>query len=127
MIMIIGIGTDIVSVKRIEKALNRWGARFKKRIYTQNEIIYCESKRFPAPHFAVRFSAKEAFYKALGRHQMSGIRWREIEVRRGENGMPTLNVFGIMKASLESMNYHRILLSLTHDDGIASAIVVIEG
>lgn len=125
--MIIGIGTDITSINRIEKALNRWGWRFKNKIFTEREMEYCESKRFPAPHFAVRFSAKEAFYKALGRYQKSGIRWREIEVNRGENGMPTLNVYGTMKASLELMNYHRILLSLTHDDGIASAIVVIEG
>lgn len=125
--MIIGIGTDITSINRIEKALNRWGWRFKNKIFTEREIEYCESKRFPAPHFAVRFSAKEAFYKALGRYQKSGIRWREIEVNRGESGRPILNVYGTMKASLELMNYHRILLSLTHDDGIASAIVVIEG
>lgn len=125
--MIIGIGTDIVSVNRIEKALNKWGKRFKRRIYTQNEITYCESKRYPAPHFAVRFCAKEAFYKALGRYQKSGIRWREIEVGRGVNGRPVLNVYGTMITSLETMNARNILLSLTHDDGIASAIVVIEG
>ncbi len=125
--MVIGIGTDIVSVKRIEEALEKWGNRFKERIFTENEIRYCESRRYPATHFAVRFSAKEAFYKALGNYQKSGIRWREIEVIQGPNGRPTIQLHGLMKSSLEGVRNPRILLTMTHDNGIASSLVVMEG
>lgn len=117
---------DIVSIERIEKAIKRWGARFKNRIFTENEISYCESKRTPFPHFAARFSAKEAFYKALGVYQRSGMRWREIEVVRGENGRPSISVFGKMKESLILSKGRDIFLTMTHDNGIASSVVIIE-
>lgn len=125
--MILGIGTDIVSVTRIERVLNKWGERFKRRIFTEREIQYCESKRNPAQHFAVRFSAKEAFYKALGQYQKSGIRWKEIEVIRGANGRPAIEVKGLMKNSLDESGCSRILLTMTHDNEIAEALVIIEG
>ncbi len=125
--MVIGIGLDIVSIKRIEEAIEKWGNRFKERIFTEKEIRYCESKRYPAPHFAVRFSAKEAFYKALGNYQKSGIRWREIEVIRGPEGRPAIQLHGLMKGSLERVKNLRILLTMTHDNGIAASLVVMEG
>jgi len=125
--MIIGIGMDIVSISRIDHALKKWGDRFKKRIFTDNEIRYCERKRNPAIHYAGRFSAKEAFYKALGRFQKSGIRWKEIEVVRGENGMPGIKVYGIMEVSLKQSKCENLVLTITHDNDIASAIVVLEG
>lgn len=125
--MIIGIGTDLVSISRIDGTLKRWGWKFKERIFTEGEVQYCERKRYPAPHYAVRFAAKEAFYKALGRFQRSGIRWREVEVVRGANGRPALNILGMMKLSLDESNYRAIHLSMTHDAEIASAIVIIEG
>jgi holo-[acyl-carrier protein] synthase len=125
--MLIGIGTDIVSVARINRALKRWGERFKRRIFTEQEIKYCESRRNPSPHYAVRFSAKEAFYKALGPYQRSGIRWKEIEISRGLNGRPAIKVYGVMEKSLALSNFKNVLLTMTHDNDIASALVVIEG
>ena len=64
--MIFGIGTDLVEVSRVEKILQKWGEKFLKKVFSQNEIEYCKKKAFPAIHFAARFAAKESFLKSLG-------------------------------------------------------------
>jgi len=124
--MIIGMGIDTVSIYRINKALARWGVRFKNRIFTKSEIVYCDKKMDPAPHYASRFAAKEAFYKALGSLQRSGIRWKEIEVDRERGRAPSIRIHGIMEKSLVKNGRKRIFLSMSHDEIIASATVIIE-
>ena len=77
---IFGIGTDIVNVKRMEKSLRRNGDAFKKRIFSKNEIIYCERKKNPSTFYAKRFAAKEALSKALGTGIRKGIDFKNIEI-----------------------------------------------
>ncbi|MFQ5901504.1 MAG: holo-ACP synthase, partial [Thermodesulfobacteriota bacterium] len=82
--MIYGIGVDIVRISKFKKALDRWGEKFINRIFTHEEILYCQVKRCPEEYFAVRFAAKEAVFKAMG----EGLSWGDIEVRRRRTGKP---------------------------------------
>lgn len=111
-----GIGIDIVEVERIEMAIKRFGRRFLERVYTEGEIEYCNSKKYPYPSFAVRFAAKEAFFKAIGRK----VGWRNIEVVRGERGRPFLK----LNSPLD--NNYSFHLSLSHTKAYAVAMVVME-
>ncbi len=77
--MIVGSGIDVVEISRIERALERTGGRFARRVFTPQEIAACEARRRPALHFAVRFAAKEAAMKALGTGWSQGVRWVDIE------------------------------------------------
>ena len=85
---IIGIGLDATELARIDEMLQRYGERFTRRVFTAGEIEYCTRRRFPVPHFAGRFAAKEAAMKALGTGHSRGVIWKDVEiVRRG--GPPT--------------------------------------
>ena len=77
---IFGIGTDIVNIKRMEKSLKKKGDSFKKKIFSKNEIIYCEKKKNPSSFYAKRFAAKEALSKALGTGIRRGIKFKDIEI-----------------------------------------------
>ena len=77
--MIVGSGIDVVEISRIERALERSGGRFARRVFTPQEIAACEARRRPALHFSVRFAAKEAAMKALGTGWSQGVRWVDIE------------------------------------------------
>ena len=90
--MIYGIGIDLVKVKRIEEALERWGERFQNKVFTPGEIRYCLQKKNPSPNFAARFAAKEAFVKALGIGIRRGVHWKDVEVQRGSLGKPVLKI-----------------------------------
>ena len=124
--MIYGIGIDLVMVKRIDEALRRWGERFQKKVFTAYEIDYCLQKRDPAPNFAARFAAKEAFVKALGLGMRRGVHWKDVEVRRGPLGKPILNLSGRALNICEQQKIGAHFLSLTHDHGYSSAMVVLE-
>jgi holo-[acyl-carrier protein] synthase len=124
--MIYGIGIDLVMVKRIEEALRRWGERFQKKVFTAHEIDYCLQKRDPSPNFAARFAAKEAFVKALGLGMRRGVHWKDVEVRRGPLGKPLLNLSGRALRICEQEKIEAHFLSLTHDHGYSSAMVVLE-
>ena len=76
--MIYGIGVDIVSIRRIERMLERWGPLFIQRVYTPGEIAFCQGKSNPGQHFALRWAAKEAMLKALGLGLRRGIKWTDI-------------------------------------------------
>ena len=77
--MIVGSGIDVVEISRIQRALERTGGRFARRVFTPQEIAACEARRRPALHFSVRFAAKEAAMKALGTGWSQGVRWVDIE------------------------------------------------
>ena len=124
--MIIGIGLDIVEVKRFAEALERNGERMRMRFFTTAERAYCESHRDPAPHYAARFAAKEAFAKALGRGIANGIRWVHVEVIREPSGKPSLQVHAIARTFLEERGNVMCWLSLSHTDVTAAATVVLE-
>ena len=124
--MIYGIGTDIVEIARVESALHRWGSRFLARVFTDQEIAYCSGKATPAPRFALRFAAKEAFVKALGTGFRSGISLRQIEVTREKGGPPTLRLHGESRSVVSKNGIKKTFLSLSDDGAYALAFVILE-
>ena len=125
--MIRGIGVDIVKVDRIENAVERWGYRFLKRIFTPAEIERCQKRARPAQCLALRFAAKEAFAKALGLGMRKGLRWRDIEVVHDEFGKPDLLLHNQAQRLLEAVEASRTWLSLSDERESALAVVVLEG
>ncbi|MBW2391711.1 MAG: holo-ACP synthase [Deltaproteobacteria bacterium] len=125
--MIRGIGVDIVKVDRIEQAVERWGDRFLKRIFTPAEIERCQQRARPAQCLALRFAAKEAFAKALGLGMRKGLRWRDIEVVHDHLGKPDLLLHNQAQRLLEAMEASRTWLSLSDERESALAVVVLEG
>lgn len=124
---IFGIGTDLIEIDRMRQALNRRGERLLWRLFTGREIGYCRAKRVPYPHYAARFAAKEAFFKALGSGWRGGLRWNEVEVAHAEGGKPTLVLTGTVQrwAEEKGVREGNIQVSLTHSRDYASSTVII--
>ena len=125
--MVLGLGSDLIEIARIEASIARFGDRFLGRVFTASEIAYCRSKRNAAESFAARFAAKEAGAKALGTGISHGIAWPEIEVRREPTGRPTLHWSGRAQERAAALGVRRTSLTLTHSRNVAMAVVVIEG
>jgi len=123
---ILGIGTDLLDVARMAKELESEGAGFRDTVFTPSEIVYCEAKRRPARHFAARFAAKEALFKALG-GSAPGSFWREVEVARPGDAPPRLLLHGGTKEAAARLGVKNILVSLSHTDSLAAASVVLQG
>ena len=124
--MIVGMGTDLTEIHRVERSIERFGDRFLERIFTAGEIAYCRSKKGFAESFAARFAAKEAGAKALGTGISQGVSWQELEVRRASSGKPSLHLSGRAAELAAKLGVVRISLSLTHTRGMALAVVVME-
>jgi holo-[acyl-carrier protein] synthase len=123
---ITGIGIDLVAVERIQHSLERYGDRFKKRIFSENEIKYCDSRPHPALHYAARFAAKEAYVKAIGTGFQFGIKHSEIEIEHDELGKPILVVQGKALYQAEKRGVGIFHVSLSHTDEQGTAIVILE-
>jgi holo-[acyl-carrier protein] synthase len=124
--MNLGIGIDVVQNDRIADSLSRFGDRFLRRIYTEAETAYCQSCARPEIHFAARFAAKEAAFKALGTGWSGGVRWRDVEVRRQGSGQPELLLHGVALERASALGSTRFHVSLTHDRTISAAVVILE-
>jgi holo-[acyl-carrier protein] synthase len=124
--MIYGIGIDLVKIKRIADAHQRWGERFHNKAFTPGEVRYCLRKRDPAPNLAARFAAKEALVKALGIGLRRGVHLRDVEVVRGALGKPVLTLHGKAREICEHEGITGIFISLTHDQDFSAAVVVLE-
>ena len=125
--MIVGTGTDLTEIARVQEAIRRYGDRFLHRIFTAEEIRYCQRKRHSAAEsFAARFAAKEAGAKALGTGIAKGVSWREIEVAHLPGGRPTLLFYGRARERAAAMGAHAVHLSLSHGREIAVAMVILE-
>jgi holo-[acyl-carrier protein] synthase len=122
--VIVGVGLDVCSIDRMRKALERHGERFFARICSEAERADLTG-RDPATSLAGRFAAKEAFAKALD--GAPGVGWHEISVRRTATGRPRLELTGNALALVEKHGASRWHLSITHDAGVAAAVVVLEG
>jgi len=125
---ILGIGTDIVNIKRMEKSLKRRGNLFKNKIFSKNEIIYCEKKKNPSPFYAKRFAAKEALSKALGTGIRKGINFKDIEILNDVLGKPFIKLKGSTANFLNkkvNRKKYQIYLSLSDDKPWAQATVII--
>jgi len=125
--MILGLGTDLIEIARVQASLERFGERFMARVFTVEEIGYCLRKRQSAESFAARFAAKEAGAKALGTGISRGVSWKEIEVRRLPGQRPTLHWSGRAAELALAMGVVRTSLSLTHGRDAAIAVVLVEG
>jgi holo-[acyl-carrier protein] synthase len=124
--MIFGIGTDLVEVSRVEKILQKWGDKFLKKVYSQNEIEYCQKKAFPSIHYAARFAAKESFLKSLGIGLGMGVKLQDIEVINNPQGSPVLKVHERIRSRLDKLGINALHISITHTRGHAQAIVILE-
>lgn len=124
--MIFGIGVDIAEIARIEKDLQRFGERFERRVFSEEERHYCRDSSRPGEHFAARFAAKEAFLKALGTGRSQRIGWQQVAVSRSASGKPELKVTGRARELLDSHAIHGLHLSLSHSENYAVAVVVLE-
>jgi holo-[acyl-carrier protein] synthase len=123
---IIGIGLDATDIPRISSALERYGDRFLRRVFTEDEIAYCLRRRSSAPHFAGRFAVKEAAMKALGTGHSLGVAWRDVEViRRG--GPPQLQLHGGAARRFASIGGRTSFVTITHSDALALAQVILMG
>ena len=128
--MIVGIGSDLIDIRRIEKSLERYGERFIQRIYTEVEQARSEGRRGRAASYAKRFAAKEACAKALGTGISQSVFWRDMGVANLPGGKPTMQLSGGAAAHLDKMlpPGHRavIHLTITDDYPLAQAFVIIE-
>jgi holo-[acyl-carrier protein] synthase len=124
--MLLGLGHDIIEVARLERALASGPDGLREEIFTPGEIAYCEAMHHPARHFAARFAAKEALFKALGSGWRGGLAWREVEVRKDEQGKPEIVLAGKTRDLAERLRVRRVLVSLSHTQTLAAASVVLE-
>ena len=124
--MVIGLGTDLIEIARIERSVARFGEAFLRRVYTAGEIAYCMAKKNSAESLASRFAAKEAGAKALGTGISRGVGWRELEVRRAPGQRPELHLSGRAAQIAAALGVARISLSLSHSRELAIAVVVAE-
>ncbi|MBT5968831.1 MAG: holo-ACP synthase [Nitrospina sp.] len=124
--MIVGTGIDIIEIDRIKNSIQKYSDRFKKKIFTQKEIEYCDSQAEPAKHFAARFSVKEAVLKCFGTGMSGGILWKDIEVDKLESGQPILNLYGKGGEIFDQLHLKHIHISITHDKSYAVAHAIAE-
>ena len=124
--MIFGVGTDVVEIGRIQKALERFGDRFAKRILCEPELRRFHAHRLPASYLAKRFAAKEAFTKALGTGIRSPANWHGVWVANLASGKPVLEFSEPLKKFLKKQGVIQAHLSLSDEKGVAFATVILE-
>lgn len=122
--MIQGLGTDIVEIVRIGEMIERHGELFLQRVYTDQEVAYCQKRTASYQHFAGRWAAKEAVLKALGTGWAKGIAWRDIEVVSFPSGQPRVAIHGAVRELSEQAGIAGYLLSISHCRSHATAVAV---
>ena len=123
--MVTGIGIDMIETKRVEEKIAKESG-FREKVFSKNEIAYCESKAHKYEHYAARFAAKEAFFKALGTGWKNGTSFNEIEILNEESGKPEIVFLSETAKTIKDMAIGKISVSLSHLKDIAAAVVVIE-
>ncbi len=127
MFMIISIGMDIVEINRIGRSMKTYKGRFCEKHFTQSERDYCSSKRKPAQHYAARFAAKEAVFKALEGPWPDGCGHIDVEIMVEDSGKPFIKLSDTLAIEFKKAGMKNIFLSLTHTKQSAAAVVIIEG
>lgn len=123
--MIEGIGLDSIEVERVGAKIAKEQG-FRELVFSPDEITYCQSKAHPDEHYAARFAAKEAFFKALGTGWVNGTAFNEVEIIPDPYGKPRLFLLGQTAQTLQHLQSCTVWVSLTHLSAVASAIVIIE-
>lgn len=126
--MICGLGIDLADIERIARVLARHPERARARLFTEGERAYCDRRGAPARHFAARFAAKEAAYKALsGSAEARHIHWQQIEVTNSPiDGRPILILHGLAAKRAAELGVTAVHVTLTHSDLVAAAVVILE-
>lgn len=125
--MILGIGTDLCEISRIEKALGRFGERFAQRILVPSELEVFRRRRKSAAYLAKRFAAKEAFSKAMGTGIHFPVNWHNVWVVNNRAGAPALEFSKPLAALLKRLGIEKVHITLTDEIGLACAFVIFEG
>ena len=123
--MIAGLGIDIVEVERIAEKIEKNNG-FRELVFSAKEISYCESKPHKHEHYAARFAAKEAFFKALGSGWLNGTAFNEVEIINNEQGKPEIVLLGLTHNTVSSLGDFNIMVSVSHVKSTATAVVIIE-
>ncbi|MDR3110987.1 MAG: holo-ACP synthase [Planctomycetaceae bacterium] len=124
---IIGIGTDIADCKRIARMLEKHPKSFRRHVFTDNELAYCDSGKSSLTHFTGRWAAKEAILKALGTGWTSGITWRDVEITNEPSGRPIVKLTGGAKTIADTKNITEIKVTISHCPDYAVAFAVATG
>src|SRR6187397_2040633 len=122
---VIGTGVDLVECARIQRSIDRFGDRFLDRVFTDGEIEYSNSMKFPARHLAARFAAKEAVSKAFGTGIGKAMGWRDIDIRKKPSGEPYLVLIGGAEELAKARGVTKSHITLSHTDHHAMACVAL--
>jgi holo-[acyl-carrier protein] synthase len=121
--MVLGLGIDIIEIDRIKKSIEKYGDKFLDKVFTEGEINYCNKKFNKYQHYAARFAAKEAVYKALTSGWKEGLRWKDIEIQNDSSGMPSVNTQGKLNTFLA--NNTQLRISISHSENYVTAVAII--
>ncbi|HON56303.1 MAG TPA: holo-ACP synthase [bacterium] len=124
--MIKGLGIDIVKIQRLIDGYENFGEKFLNKIFTEQEIEYCNKHINNFEHFAGKFAVKEAFMKAIGSGIRQGVWFKDIEILNSYTQKPYVNLYNKAKLSFDELQCNNIYISITHTDDIAAAVVVLE-
>jgi holo-[acyl-carrier protein] synthase len=124
---VLGIGVDLVECERIQHSLDRFGEKFLRRVFTDGEIEYSMSMKFPARHLAARFAAKEAVSKAFGTGIGKAMGWRNIDIRKKPSGEPYLVFSGPAQELATQRGVTSAFVTLSHTEHYAVACIVLDG
>ncbi len=123
--MTFGVGIDMIEVERVALGINKESG-FREMVFSASEIAYCESKKNKFEHYAARFAAKEAFFKALGTGWIENTLFSEVEIINNIDGKPEIHLSGSTQSTINAMGITKILVSLSHVKKMASAVVILE-
>jgi holo-[acyl-carrier protein] synthase len=121
--MVLGLGIDIIEIDRVKKSIEKYGDKFLDKVFTTGEINYCNKKFNKYQHYAARFAAKEAVYKALASGWKEGLRWKDIEIENDHSGMPFVNAKGRLSSFL-AKNF-QLKISISHSHNYVTAVAII--
>ncbi|MGD8781047.1 MAG: holo-ACP synthase [Ignavibacteria bacterium] len=121
--MVLGIGIDIIEIDRIKKSIEKYGDNFLNKIYTQIELDYCLSKKNKYQHFAARFAAKEAIYKAISTATGFSFEWKDMEIYNEKNGMPRVKLLGKLSTFLGEEKDLKITMS--HSENYVTCFAIL--
>lgn len=122
--VIVGLGTDIIEIVRIGRMVERHGEVFLNRVFTEDEVRYCQKRKECYQHFAGRWAAKEAVMKTLGTGWIRGVGWRDIEVLSQKSGRPVVNIQGGAKEFSDKLGIDDILITISHCRAYATATAI---
>jgi len=121
--MVLGIGIDIIEIERIKKSVDDYGEHFLNKIYTKVEIEYSQSKANKYQHYAARFAAKEAIYKALSNDTDTVYSWQDVEIYNEVNGLPKVNFYGALKDFLNEDK--QLKISMSHSENYVTCVAIL--